>query len=102
MDARNMTMRAKLLLPKMVRATSSCLMWMLAVLHAATPEGTPLRDALLREAAQPSKPTWQPMLQYLAELHGRSVYPAQDYFPHAFESIGPGYQGGMVFGHIDL
>src|SRR6476469_7832141 len=69
---------------------------------AATPEGTPLRDALLKEAALPSKPAWQPMLRYLAELHGRSVHPPMDYFPYPFEGIGPGYQGGKVFGHIDL
>ena len=69
---------------------------------AATKEGTPLRDALLREAEQPGKPAWQPMLRYLAELHGQSVFPAMAHFKHPFESIGPGYQGGMVFGHIDL
>lgn len=70
--------------------------------QAATKEGTALRDALIREAAQPGKPAWRPMLLYLAELHGRSVFPPMDYFPHPFESIGPGYQGGKVFGHIDL
>src|ERR1041384_5385713 len=68
----------------------------------ATREGTALRDALVREAALPGKPAWRPMLLYLAELHGRSVYPSLDYFPNPFESIGPGYQGGKVFGHIDL
>src|SRR5262245_15676485 len=70
--------------------------------HAATTEGTALRDALIREAAQPMKPAWRPMLLYLAELHGQSGFPPMDYFPHPFESIGPGYQGGKVFGHIDL
>ncbi|MBI3882140.1 MAG: glycoside hydrolase [Verrucomicrobia bacterium] len=70
--------------------------------RAATKEGTALRDSLVREAAQPGKPAWLPMLLYLAELHGRSVFPPMDYFPHPFESIGPGYQGGKVFGHIDL
>lgn len=69
---------------------------------ATTPAGTPLRDALLREAAQSSKPTWQPMLRYLAELHGQSVFPAVAHLRHPYESIGPGYQGGRVFGHIDL
>jgi glycogen debranching enzyme len=71
-------------------------------LRAATPEGTALRDALLREAEQPSKPAWQPMLRYLAELHGKSVFPPMGYFKHPFETIGPGYQGGKVFGHIDI
>ena len=72
--------------------------WFASSVFAATKEGTPLRDALLREAAQPSKPAWQPMLRYLAELHGLSVFPALAHFQHPFESIGPGYQGGMVFG----
>jgi glycogen debranching enzyme len=42
------------------------------------------------------------MLLYLAELHGKSVHPPQAHFPHPFEDIGPGYQGGAAFGHIDL
>jgi glycogen debranching enzyme len=61
-----------------------------------------LQDALVKEAAQPGKATWQPMLLYLAALHGRSVHPPLDYFRYPFEDIGPGYQGGMAFGHIDL
>lgn len=69
---------------------------------AVTRDGAPLRDALLREAARPSKATWQPMLRYLAELHGQSVFPPLAHFRYPFETIGPGYQGGMVFGHIDL
>jgi hypothetical protein len=69
---------------------------------AATKEGTALRDALVREAAQPGKPAWRPMLLYLAELHGKSVHPPLGHFKYPFESIGPGYQGGKVFGHIDL
>ena len=70
--------------------------------RAATPEGTALRDALVREAALPGNPAWKPMLLYLAELHGQSVHPPLDYFRFPFEDIGPGYQGGKVFGHIDL
>jgi hypothetical protein len=73
-----------------------------AAASGATPEGAALRDALVREAAQPGKPAWQPMLLYLAELHGRSVFPPVAHFKYPFESIGPGYQGGKVFGHIDL
>src|ERR1044071_2755335 len=57
--------------------------------RAATPEGAALRDALIREAAQPGKPAWRPMLLYLAELHSRSIHPPLDYFLHPFESIGP-------------
>jgi len=69
---------------------------------AQTMEGRALRDALVKEAEQPGKPAWKPMLLYLAELHGRSVLPAVAHFPHPYESIGPGYQDGRVFGHIDL
>src|SRR5262245_11532511 len=69
---------------------------------AATREGAALRDALLRDAEQPGKVAWQQMLFYLAELHGRSVHPPQAYFQYPFEDIGPGYQGGQAFGHIDL
>jgi hypothetical protein len=67
-----------------------------------TAEGAALRDALTREAEQPGKPAWEPVLLYLAGLHGRSVLPATAHFPHPYESIGPGYQDGRVFGHIDL
>src|SRR3978361_411450 len=81
---------------------AACVMMSWTSIQAATPEGTPLRDALLREAEQPSKPAWQPMLRYLAELHGQSVFPPIGYFQHPFETIGPGYQGGLVFGHIDI
>ena len=69
---------------------------------AATKDGTALRDRLIQEAAQPGKSAWQPMLLYLAELHGKSVHPPLAHFPYPFEDIGPGYQGGMAFGHIDL
>jgi len=71
-------------------------------IQAVTAEGAALRDTLVREAALPLKVGWQPMLLYLAEIHGQSVYPPLDYFRHPFESIGPGYHGGKVFGHIDL
>src|SRR4051812_42027173 len=66
------------------------------------PEGIALRDALIREAALPVKAAWRPMLLFLADLHGRSVLPAVAHFKYPYESIGPGYQNGRVFGHIDL
>jgi hypothetical protein len=69
---------------------------------AATREGPALRDALVKEAAQPGKAAWQPMLLYLADLHGRSVHPPTAHFRYPFEDIGPGYQEGKAFGHIDL
>ena len=59
-------------------------------------------NALVQEARDPGKETWRPMLLYLAELHGRSVHPPIGHFRYPFEDIGPGYQGGKVFGHIDL
>ncbi|HUR58385.1 MAG TPA: trehalase family glycosidase [Opitutaceae bacterium] len=66
------------------------------------PAGTALRDALVREADRPAKPAWRPMLLFLADLHGRSVLPPIAHFKYPYESIGPGYQNGRVFGHIDL
>src|SRR6185436_8177696 len=69
---------------------------------AATKEGAALRDRMILEAAQPGKAAWRPMLLYLAELHGKSVHPPLAHFPNPFEDIGPGSQGGMAFGHIDL
>jgi hypothetical protein len=69
---------------------------------APTKDGRALRDALVKQADRPGKPAWKPVLLYLAELHGRSVLPAAAHFPHPYESIGPGYQDGRVFGHIDL
>jgi hypothetical protein len=68
----------------------------------ATAEGRALRDALLREADRPGKPAWKPMMLYLADLHGRSVHPPAAHFRYPYEDIGPGYQGGKAFGHIDL
>ncbi len=68
----------------------------------ATKDGAPIRDALLREAEQPGKATWRPMLRYLAELHGRSVLPALGHLKYPYHTIGPGYQDGRIFGHIDL
>ena len=68
----------------------------------ATKDGAPVRDALLKEAELPVKDGWRPMLRYLAELHSRSVLPAVAYLKYPYETIGPGYQDGRVFGHIDL
>src|SRR5438552_18263354 len=71
--------------------------------HAsAANEGEALRHALRRRAANLGKPSWRPMLMYLADLHGRSVHPPLAHFPYPFEDIGPGYLGGRAFGHIDL
>jgi len=68
----------------------------------ATKDGAPVRDALLKEAELPVKSGWRPMLRYLAELHGQSVLPPVAHLKYPYETIGPGYQDGRVFGHIDL
>jgi hypothetical protein len=65
-------------------------------------EGRIVRDALVREADLHVKPSWRPMLLYLAELHGKSIHPPTGHFRYPYEDIGPGYQGGKAFGHIDL
>lgn len=67
-----------------------------------TEHGRRLSEALLREADSPGKPAWKPMLRYLARLHGRAIQPPVAHLPYPYESIGPGYQGGTAFGHIDL
>ncbi len=74
----------------------------LSAAEPSTPEGAALRDALLSEAELPVKTAWRPMLRFLADLHGRSIFPARAHFKYPYQSIGPGYEGGRVFGHIDL
>ena len=51
---------------------------------------------------QPGKPEWAGMLAYVAELHRRSIRPAEPPFRLDWEEIGPGYCYGPAFGHIDL
>ncbi len=55
-----------------------------------------------KEASRHGKPQWKTMLQYLAELHTRSVFPARPPFAYEWESIGPGYCYGPAFGHWDI
>ena len=50
----------------------------------------------------PGKAEWGGMLNYVADLHGRSVHPAVAPFPHPWEEIGPGYCYGPAFGHWDI
>lgn len=50
----------------------------------------------------PGKAEWGPMLNYVADLHGRSVRPAVAPFPHPWEELGPGYCYGPAFGHWDI
>jgi putative isomerase len=58
-------------------------------------------EKLSDEVRTLGKPAWREMLVYVAELHGRSVHPAQPPFPYAWEEIGPGYCYGPAFGHWD-
>jgi hypothetical protein len=66
-------------------------------------QDAPLRQfgALRAEADRIGKPTWRPMLHYLAQLHERGVKPAREPFKHPWEEIGPGYQR-RAFGHWDI
>ena len=50
----------------------------------------------------PGKAEWERMLNYVADLHRRSVRPAVAPFPHPWEEIGPGYCYGPAFGHWDI
>ncbi len=59
-------------------------------------------EALVREADRLGKPSWRPMLRYVAELHARSTHPAQPPLSRPWEEIGPGYCYGPAFGHWDL
>lgn len=47
------------------------------------------------------KSDWQPMLDYLAELHERSTFSAEKPLPYDFETLGTGYVGGKCFAHWD-
>ncbi len=47
------------------------------------------------------KPEWQPILDYLADLHKKSTYPAESPLKHPFETLGTGYIGGKCFAHWD-
>ncbi len=64
--------------------------------------GNRLLQNLLFEAQHLGKPQWRPMLRYLAELHARSIFPAETPFPYDWEDIGPGYCYGPAFGHWDI
>jgi len=59
-------------------------------------------QALRVEADAIGKPAWRPMLRYLAELHPRSVQPAQPPCPYPWEETGPGYCYRPSFSHWDI
>lgn len=59
-------------------------------------------EMLAQNAGNTGKPTWQPMLKYVAELHQRSTHPAAYPFKYEWEEIGPGYHYGPAFGHWDI
>ena len=62
----------------------------------------PMFSALRAAVTTLGKPSWRPMLTYVAELHERSTHPPQAPFPHSWEEIGPGYCYGPALGHWDL
>lgn len=59
-------------------------------------------DQLKAETAKLGKPSWRPLLSYVAALHARSTHPPRPPFPHPWEEIGPGYCYGPAFGHWDI
>jgi glycogen debranching enzyme len=65
-------------------------------------DGNRVLQNLLLETQRLGKPQWRPMLRYLAELHARSIFPAEAPFPYDWEDIGPGYYYGPAFGHWDI
>lgn len=77
---------------------------LLAILSAAAaaPLSLPAQSPLVREAAALGKPSWRPMLVYVARLHERATHPPEPPFAYPWEEIGPGYGIGPAFGHWDL
>jgi glycogen debranching enzyme len=61
-----------------------------------------MMDRLKDEVQRIGKPSWRPMLAYVARLHERSTHPPRPPFPHPWEEIGPGYCYGPAFGHWDI
>jgi hypothetical protein len=63
-----------------------------------------LSEGLLAPAGerQPGKPEWAGVLQYVADLHRRSLHPPEPPLRFEWEEIGPGYCYGPAFGHFDL
>ena len=59
-------------------------------------------EELREEAGNLGQPEWQPMLQYVVDLHARSVHPVQAPLRRPWEEIGPGYHLAPAFGHWDL
>lgn len=59
-------------------------------------------EHLKAETQRIGRPSWRPMLAYVAELHERSTNPPRPPFPYPWEEIGPGYCYGPAFGHWDL
>ena len=48
------------------------------------------------------KEEWEPLLQYVFDLHKKSVRELRDPLPYDWEEIGPGYCYGPAFGHWDI
>ena len=61
-----------------------------------------LTHGVLNAEGVPGKPEWRGMLDCVAALRRRSVFPAEPPLPFDWLDIGPGYCYGPAFGHIDL
>jgi putative isomerase len=57
---------------------------------------------LNNDALKTGKPSWRPMLSYVAKLHKKATHPAQWPFDYEWEDLGPGYVYGNAFGHWDV
>ncbi len=57
---------------------------------------------LVREAGNVGKPSWRPMLVYLAKLHQINTHHAGWPFDYEWEGLGPGYVYGPAFGTWDI
>jgi hypothetical protein len=81
-------------------------MWLSQCLQYLMKYRFPEFDALVSTKKQdngaPGKAAWQPMLQYVAELHGRSTHSPRPPLVHPWEEIGIGYGASQAFGPLDV
>lgn len=80
---------------------SGCLLTAPSAVLGAEAAASDWAEGLRTEAKALGKPSWRPMLQYVARLHARATHPAAEPFALAWEEIGPGYNH-RAFGHWDV
>lgn len=61
-----------------------------------------LTAGLLVPGRPAGKTAWNGVLDCVAELRRRSIFPAEPPMPYDWLDIGPGYVAGPAFGHFDL